>query len=128
MPSEDRVRVMMFFYRKKGMSFDDFDLYWRESHSKVACDLPIFRRNILKYEQIHVDTKFRESLRDGGMPVSDYDGIVLLEAASVEKIKEVFVDQEYLDKLKPDEEKFCERTTFQMFPVKTVTILDQTSS
>lgn len=43
---------MIFFYRKKGMSFEDFNNYWHETHAKVACDLPIFKKNILKYEQI----------------------------------------------------------------------------
>ena len=52
MPAQDRARLMIFFYRKKGMSFEDFDLYWRESHPKAACALPIFKQNILKYEQV----------------------------------------------------------------------------
>ena len=52
MSPANRVCLMIFFYRKKGMSFEDFDKYWRETHAEVACALPIFQRNILKYEQV----------------------------------------------------------------------------
>lgn len=76
--------------------------------------------------QIHVDRESRESWKKDGHPVSDYDGIVVLEAASDEKIREVFQDQEYLDKLAPDEAKFTERATFKMFPAKIVTVFDKT--
>ena len=145
MATQERVRLMIFFYRKKGMSFEDFDLYWRESHPAVACALPIFKKNILKYEQvsqdnistvsanvpdkmmrcqIHVDKESRENWKKDGHSVSDYDGIVVLEAASEDKIREVFQDPEYFEKLKPDEEKFCERTTFTMFPAKSFTVFD----
>lgn len=52
MSAPGRVCLMIFFYRKKGMSFEDFDKYWRETHAKVACELPIFAKNIIKYEQV----------------------------------------------------------------------------
>ena len=52
MTSPDHIRLMILFYRKKGMSFEDFDEYWRSTHAKVACALPIFKKNLLKYEQV----------------------------------------------------------------------------
>ena len=52
MSSSDRFRLMILFYRKKGMSFEDFDHYWRNSHAQNALDLPIFKKNIIKYEQV----------------------------------------------------------------------------
>lgn len=66
-----------------------------------------------------------DSLVAGGFQASDYDGIVVLEAESEEKIKEVFSDQSYLDHLAPDEEKFSERTTFRVMSVSSRTVLDQ---
>ena len=66
-----------------------------------------------------------QSWKDEGHNVSDYDGIVVLEAASEDKIREIFQDKEYLEKLATDEEKFTERTTFTVLPSTVVTILDQ---
>ncbi|KAI4189222.1 MAG: hypothetical protein L6R41_001602 [Letrouitia leprolyta] len=108
------------------MSFEDFDTYWRETHAKVACELPIFKKNILKYEQIHVDRTSAQSWRDDGHQVTDYDGIVVLEAESEEKIREVFRDKEYLEKLAPNEAEFSERKSFVMMPSRVVTIMDRT--
>ncbi|KAL8826267.1 MAG: hypothetical protein Q9191_003906 [Dirinaria sp. TL-2023a] len=127
MPANHRVRLMILFHRKKGMSFQDFDKYWRESHPKVCDSLPIFKKNILKYEQVHVDKESAQSWKDAGHAVTDYDGIVVLEAASEDKIREVFQDPEYLEKLAPDEAKFSERSTFTMFPATMVTVFDTTT-
>ncbi|KAL8951900.1 MAG: hypothetical protein Q9222_002145 [Ikaeria aurantiellina] len=126
MTPPDRVCLMILFHRKKGMSFDDFDKYWRETHAKVACELPIFQRNILKYEQIHVDRSSLQSWKDDGHQVTDYDGIVVLEAESEEKIREVFQDKEYLEKLAPNEAEFSERMSFTMMPANVVTVMDKT--
>lgn len=148
MPPKERARLMILFYRKKGMSFEDFDKYWREEHSQVALELPIFKKNILKYEQvrtlapsfflaitfiantiltlqIHVDRDSQKSWKKDGHQVTDYDGIVVLEAASEDKIREVFQDKEYLEKLAPNEAEFSERTSFTMMPAHVVTVLDK---
>lgn len=149
MTAPDRVCLMILFHRKASMSFEDFDTYWRETHAKVACELPIFKKNILKYEQvrliyispiiflfccsksytvtqIHVDRTSAQSWRDDGHQVTDYDGIVVLEAESEEKIREVFRDKEYLEKLAPNEAEFSERKSFVMMPSRVVTIMDRT--
>ncbi|KAL8709917.1 MAG: hypothetical protein Q9220_005367 [cf. Caloplaca sp. 1 TL-2023] len=126
MTAPDRVCLMILFHRKNGMSFDDFDKYWRETHAKVACELHIFQKNILKYEQVHVDRTSLQSWKDDGHQVTDYDGIVVLEAESEEKIREVFQDQEYLDKLALNEAEFSERMSFTMMPANVVTIMDKT--
>ena len=59
--------------------------------------------------------------------VADYDGIVVLEATSEDKIREIFRDPEYLEKLAPDEAKFTERSTFSMMPAHVVTVFDNTA-
>ncbi|KAL8998359.1 MAG: hypothetical protein Q9169_002572 [Polycauliona sp. 2 TL-2023] len=122
----DRVCLMIFFHRKTGMSFEDFDTYWRETHAKVACELPIFKKNILKYEQIHIDHSSAQSWRDDGHKVTDYDGIVVLEAECEEDIRAVFRDEEYLAKLAPNEAEFSERSSFVMMPARMVTVMDKT--
>ncbi|KAG8532948.1 uncharacterized protein KY384_002826 [Bacidia gigantensis] len=125
MASPNRALLLIFFYRKEGMSFEDFDAYWRDEHSKNALSIPIFKRNILRYEQIHVNPQARSQYITDGKSVSDYDGIVVLEAESEEKIKELFEDPEYLARLVPDEERFTEKKTFTMMPGWVCTVLDR---
>ena len=66
-------------------------------------------------------------METAGQQVTDYDGIVVLEAESEEKIDEIFQDKEYLERLKPDEEKFSERTSFTLMPARVVTVFDTPS-
>ena len=66
-----------------------------------------------------------DSLRKDGRAVADYDGIVVLEAESEEKIQELMQDKEYLEKLVPDEAEFTERSTFTVFPANILTIMDK---
>ena len=49
----------------------------------------------------------------------------MLEAKSEDKIRELFQDKEYLEKLAPNEEEFSERKSFVMFPAHVVTVLDK---
>ena len=44
------IKVVSWFRRKPGMSFDDFDAYWRHEHPKVVLQLPGLR----KYVQNHL--------------------------------------------------------------------------
>ena len=48
----DKVRVIIFLYRKQGMSEEEFSTYWRETHSHIFAALPIVKKNLLKYEQV----------------------------------------------------------------------------
>ncbi|KAG8525379.1 uncharacterized protein KY384_009023 [Bacidia gigantensis] len=123
---KDRVRLLIFLYRKEGMSFDDFDNYWRDEHTEVICKIPIFKRNLLKYEQIHLHKDEVESYKNGERPVAvaDYDGIAVLDAVSAEKIREMFEDKEYQETAGEDEKNFIERTKAVIFPGEIVNIFD----
>lgn len=50
----DRVRLTVLLARKKGMSVDDFRRHWRETHAGLFTDLPIVKKNVLKYEQVRL--------------------------------------------------------------------------
>lgn len=51
---QDRVRLSAIIYRKKGMSVEEFSKYWREEHAKLFANLPIVKKNLLKYEQVRL--------------------------------------------------------------------------
>lgn len=48
----DRVRMVALLYPKEGLSFEEFDQYWLNEHSKVFTSIDIVKKNFLKYEQV----------------------------------------------------------------------------
>lgn len=48
----DRVRMVALLYPKEGLSFEEFDRYWLNEHSKVFTSIDIVKKNFLKYEQV----------------------------------------------------------------------------
>ena len=50
----DRVRFVALLYPKEGVSFEEFDRYWTEDHSKVFMSIDIVKQNLLKYEQVQL--------------------------------------------------------------------------
>ena len=59
-----------------------------------------------------------------GFPVSEYDGLVIFDAVSFEKINEILVSKEYNEIVVPDEEKFLDRKKYIAFPGKVVTVFE----
>ena len=62
------VKMAGFAIRKRGMSVEAFQNYWREIHGPLACKIPQVRR----YVQCHVRLS---AYRDGRQPI--YDGVAL---------------------------------------------------
>ena len=48
----DRIRLIILVYRKQGMSTEEFQNYWRDEHSATFANLPVVKKNLLKYEQV----------------------------------------------------------------------------
>ena len=46
------ARVLAFLHPKEGVSFEEFDKYWREVHGDIFKSLPVVKRNLTKYEQV----------------------------------------------------------------------------
>lgn len=68
-----------------------------------------------------------EQLKGVGFPTLACDGMAIFEAATFEKIFEVFQDKEYIDTVIPDEEKFLDRNKSQAVPSTLATIFDEPS-
>ena len=48
----DRVRLTVLLVRKQGMSIEEFQKYWRETHAALFTSLDVVKRNLVKYEQV----------------------------------------------------------------------------
>jgi uncharacterized protein (TIGR02118 family) len=74
------VRTIALFSRKPGMSFAQFDEYWRETHAPLAAKVP----GVIRYVQRHIVPQ------DGaGEPDNDFgiDGIAELDYESADAME-----------------------------------------
>ncbi|KAJ7624108.1 hypothetical protein DFH06DRAFT_1340144 [Mycena polygramma] len=84
----DRVRLVLLVKRKPGLSKEEFSHHWVEVHGPLFPKLDIVRKNILKYEQAHLNEKMQEYFRVGSLTAAEWDGMVTFESESYEKIME----------------------------------------
>ncbi|RPD63933.1 hypothetical protein L226DRAFT_567889 [Lentinus tigrinus ALCF2SS1-7] len=120
----DRVRLVILVAPKPGLSPDECRSYWLNTHSKVFSSIAIVKRNLLKYEQFHFDSRYTAPMTamiPGYMP-PPFFGMAIFEAETIEKIYEVFQDEEYRRVVVPDEENFMSRKDVQMLGGPLVTV------
>ncbi|MFJ6095658.1 EthD family reductase [Williamsia muralis] len=74
------VRTIALFSRRPGMSFAQFDDYWRETHAPLAAKVP----GVVQYIQRHVVPQ-----GDAGEPDNAFgiDGIAVLDYESAEAME-----------------------------------------
>ena len=72
------VHTVAILGRKPGMTFEEFDTYWREVHAPIAAKVP----GVIRYVQRHI-------LPDGGEPDNEFgiDGLVVLDYESLEAME-----------------------------------------
>ena len=109
----NRVRVLFYMQRHESLSFEQFSDYWRGPHPPLFLKTKAVKENLLAYEQVsfsilnifksvepyvlfvqwHVNQEWRKRLLDAGQTVPDWDGIVVVEAETVEKALAVSFDR-----------------------------------
>ncbi|KAI0829731.1 hypothetical protein BC628DRAFT_1408560 [Trametes gibbosa] len=123
----DRVRLVVLMAPKPGLSFEEFDRYWLDVHAKVFSSIAIAERNLLKYEQFHLDPTYHDVVAAQTLAKSQtrFRGIAVFEATSLDKIFEIFQDEEYLRVVVPDEHKFFDHENAQILAGPFATIIDK---
>ena len=97
------IKIVIFAKRKTGMSFEEFDKYWRDEHAPLIKRVTEFSRHVRKYVQSHRLT--------GDVPLAaeaDYDGVAELWFDSVDAMTTAFAEPRYMELIRPDELKFLE--------------------
>ena len=74
--------------------------------------------------QIHFDRDGDNRVKAMGFPVAEYDGLVIFDAVSYDKISEILVSKEYNEIVVPDEEKFLARKKYVAYPGKIVPVFE----
>ena len=77
-------------------------------------------------EQFHLDPKYNETIAASSLAKSQspFRGIAIFEATSLDKIFEIFQDEEYLRVVVPDEFKFFDHERAQILAGPFATIID----
>ncbi|KAK1230193.1 hypothetical protein PQX77_006739 [Marasmius sp. AFHP31] len=109
--STDRVRMMMWFRKNPNMTFEEFSFHLRQPHADLFLNTAAVKRNLLKYEQLHVNQDWKQRLASQGYNVPNYDGVMIAEAATMDKILECFSNEEYNDVVLPDSFLFSDMTS-----------------
>ncbi|KAJ7364153.1 hypothetical protein DFH08DRAFT_838454 [Mycena albidolilacea] len=123
----DRVRIVVLLKRKPTLSKEEFHKHWTETHGPLFSSLDVVKRNLLKYEQAHINDPVLQQIMQmiPGAPTADWDGMAIFEAESYAKVFEVFQSEEYSKVIIPDDEKFVDRANWQMLPFDLNTVVDK---
>ncbi|KAI0769380.1 hypothetical protein BD413DRAFT_604961 [Trametes elegans] len=125
----DRVRLAVLMAPKPGLSFEEFDRYWLNVHANIFSSIAIAKKNLLKYEQFHLDPAYESVIEAQSLAKSKsrFRGIAIFEATSLDKIFEVFQDEEYLRVVVPDENNFFDHENAQILAGPFASIIDKPS-
>ena len=97
------VKIIICVIRKPGISFAEFDRYWRERHAEVVKSVPEFTRHVRRYVQCHLSAEDTPFAVSGG-----YDGVAELWFDDIESANRAFNEPRYLEVIRPDELKFVD--------------------
>lgn len=115
--SGSRIRLVACIKRRPDLSSEAFQRHWGEVHSKLYTNLDVVKKNILLYEQIHVDRAATAALAAKlGFTDPGYDGILIQEAESYENIFRVVMDPEFLSTVVQDDEHFLDKESVVLLP------------
>ncbi len=95
------IKFSILLRKRTGMNHEEFVQYHKVSHAPLFTSLPEVQQYERKYVQCH---GIAVSLP--GLPQPYYDGITELWFDDTEAIGKVFGSADYMQTIRPDEEKF----------------------
>jgi len=99
------IKIAILLVRKKGMSRQEFQDYWRTVHGPLVMSIPENRRHVTKYVQSHVLPDWFPFLAGQG-PL--YDGAAEIWCDNLQAGLEMFAEPKYQELIYPDELKFLD--------------------
>ncbi|KAF8143118.1 hypothetical protein K438DRAFT_1994217 [Mycena galopus ATCC 62051] len=121
----DRVRAIGVFKARTELSSDDIHARAQQMIDSVKA-LPIMQQNLLKYEVSFKTERPTGTLASElGLQETECSAMILVEAASHEKIHETLTDPGYRKLLAGALEHITTREDFHFFPAEFTTIIDK---
>ena len=99
------IKVSIYVVRRPGITPDEFNDHWKNTHAPLLLTLPEFTSRVRRYIR-------QEVVRDlpGELPVLEYDGVAELWFDKPEDFFELMQSPVYEETVVPDEEKFLDRS------------------
>lgn len=69
-------KISAFVTKLDNITSDYFDAYWTGCDIPLALDCPEFTQNVAKFNQIHQTPALKQTFKDLGYPMLEYDGII----------------------------------------------------
>ncbi|KAJ8085222.1 hypothetical protein PM082_004016 [Marasmius tenuissimus] len=108
---ENSGRLLLNVTKQDELTFEQFDRYWLETHSKLVTDIPIAREKITLYEQLHLHSNPVPEFPHPTMKCQnrlESDGVVVAQSTSLEEIFDlIYINEEFRQVAGPDEDKFA---------------------
>ncbi|KAJ6453712.1 hypothetical protein C8R45DRAFT_944938 [Mycena sanguinolenta] len=120
-----RARAIAIFKTRTQLSPDDVRANLNKMIESVN-SLPIIQENILKYE-VSIKSERPSGTLAGelGLQETEFSAVVLIEAASQDKLHETLTDPGYRKLLAGALEHFTTREDFHFFPAEVTTVIDK---
>lgn len=104
------VKFMSLLRPVEGMSVTEFQRYWLDRHAPLVRSVAPFWNSIRRYVQNHGIPAWSRGLSVNGK-ISPFVGVAELWFDSIEGIEHAFTEEEYMEKVKPDEGRFIAKPT-----------------
>ena len=98
------IKLCILVPRKKGLTLNEFKAHWKDIHGPLFSSQPEVKQYVKKYTQVHSTGEHLNQF-----PVAPFDGIAEIWFDKMEDIEKVFVTDNYLKTIAPDEARFIDR-------------------
>jgi uncharacterized protein (TIGR02118 family) len=113
------VKLSVVIKRRPGMTFEDFDRYWKGPHADVVTSVPEFTRHVRRYVQAHLVAEYTGAGDASKLTTqwgkAAFDGIAELWFDSIAEMVAAFNEPKFVEKIAPDDEKFVDPAGTQLF-------------
>ena len=97
------VKFTILLVRKPSLSPAEFAEHHRTVHAPLFMSVPVVKETVRRYVQQHAI-----AAELPGLPPAKYDGITELWFDDVEALARCFSDEQYMARIRPDEESFLD--------------------
>ena len=97
------IKITILLRRKSGTSHDEFVSHHRNNHAPLFSSLPEVKQYVRRYVQCHLTGD-----QLPGLPDNHIDGSTELWFDDLAALAGVFQSENYMTKVRPDEEKFLD--------------------
>ena len=112
------LKIHILVTRRQDLTIEAFRTYWRENHGPLFSRQPEVKLHVRKYAQAHTGPKAPD-----GFAVAPHDGIAEIWFDDMAGFLGVFASKTYEEVIKPDEEKFVDRSRAQFMFTETVPMI-----